>query len=173
MKPNLTGIDPKVSGIDLNALKAKLAEEKGWSDADLDNLELQYKRFLTMKLKRPEMDLVPTKFIDEMWHAHILDTMAYAGDCQAAFGYFLHHFPYLGVGGEQEKAKLDHAFDETCTAWQEAFGDEYRQLPLPRREKGIAFLPDGDILLVGPGRCAGHSCHAPSSCACRSPGACK
>lgn len=164
-----TGIDPSVSGIDLTALRIKLAEERGWDEADLNELERQYKMYLNLRLIHPSEALVPTRFIDEMWHAHILDTRAYHDDCQRVFGEFLHHYPYLGVGGDQEKAKLDDAFQRTAALWESAYDEAYKQMPLPKKQGWLA-IPRRMLAL--PSRCAGHACHAPSSCACRLPGAC-
>lgn len=169
MKKTSTGIDARVSGIDLDPLKRKLAEEKGYTEETLAQMDRQYRQFLSLKLTFPGKSIVPTRFIDEMWHAHILDTRAYASDCQRVFGYFLHHYPYLGVGGEGEKAKLEDAFGDTVELWAQAYGEDYRSLPV------------GDLQLVHgrlqspseAGRCQDHACHVPSSCACRSPGACK
>ena len=91
--------------------------------------------------------------IDEVWHQHILDTNAYAEDCERIFGHFLHHYPYFGMEGEEDQAKLQSCFEETQGIWVEEFGE-------PMFEKEAV-------------RCGGHSCHAPSGCACRSPGSCK
>ena len=41
---------------------------------------------------------------------HILDTRKYAADCEAAFGHFVHHFPYLGLRGEEDTKALEAAF---------------------------------------------------------------
>ena len=54
----------------------------------------QYKRFLNLKIKYPNLNLVPTDDIDMIWHAHILDTEQYAKDCANLFGTFLHHNPF-------------------------------------------------------------------------------
>jgi hypothetical protein len=35
--------------------------------------------------------------------------MKYAEDCQNVFGYFLHHFPYFGMRGEEDAADLKAA----------------------------------------------------------------
>lgn len=67
--------------------------------------EQEYKKFLTLKKLYPEKDLVPNKAVDEFWHAHILDTVSYQKDCKKVFGYFLHHFPYFGIYGEEDKQK--------------------------------------------------------------------
>lgn len=159
-----TLIDARVRSIDLERLKRKLQEERGWTQDTLNAMERQYRQFLTLKLRFPEHELVPTRFIDEMWHAHILDTRSYARDCELVFGYFLHHYPYLGVGGEGAKQQLDDAFVATVALWAEGFGEDYRSLPSGSREHVDAGAAS---------RCQGHACHAPSSCACRTPGACK
>ena len=36
---------------------------------------------------------MPSKIVDDAWHAFILDTEAYAQFCKEAFGRFLHHHP--------------------------------------------------------------------------------
>lgn len=40
---------------------------------------------------------MPSRLVDAYWHAFILDTRAYAGFCQIAFGRFFHHVPALAV----------------------------------------------------------------------------
>ncbi|MFM7533881.1 MAG: glycine-rich domain-containing protein [Rubrivivax sp.] len=36
---------------------------------------------------------MPSRAVDALWHAFILDTRAYADFCRRAFGHFLHHLP--------------------------------------------------------------------------------
>lgn len=43
-------------------------------------------RLLALRLAYPEVDIVPCRLVDEMWHRHILDTQAYAEDCERIFG---------------------------------------------------------------------------------------
>lgn len=57
-----------------------------------------------------------------MWHHHILDTHAYAPDCQSVFGHFLHHFPYWGMRGEEDKAELYSAYAATLQLYEQHFG---------------------------------------------------
>lgn len=112
--------------IDLTMVRKKLAdpeEGKGWSAAELDLAEREYRRFLALHLIYPGMAVVPCGFVDEVWHAHILDTQAYGPDCEAAFGFFLHHFPYFGMRGDQDAADLRSAYDETLERYEEAFGE--------------------------------------------------
>lgn len=60
--------------------------------------------------------------IDDFWHLHILDTQKYAEDCQVIFGYFLHHFPYFGMRGEEDAKNLSDSWEETCNLYQNRFG---------------------------------------------------
>lgn len=69
--------------------------------------------FLFLTFLYPTISIVPTKNIDAFWHTHILDTALYAIHCDILFGKFLHHFPYFGVRGEQDKANLNAAFEVT------------------------------------------------------------
>ncbi len=145
-----------IQDLDLRRIIWKMAdpdEGKGFTPQMLARAELDYRRFLHLHLLFPEVDLVPTEMIDEVWHQHILDTNAYAADCEKVFGHFLHHYPYFGMEGEEDQENLQSCFVETQRIWEREFGE-----------------PMFEIEAV---RCAGHSCHAPSSCACRSPGSCK
>ncbi len=121
-----------------------------------DISEREYRRFLALKVIHADSALVPSKQVDAIWHAHILDTRAYREDCQAMFGRFMDHYPYFGVNGEDDYKMLQEAFAETIDLYEAQFGP----------------YPDSNPLKAS--RCQDHSCHVPSTCACRSgPGNCK
>src|SRR5581483_9524182 len=61
--------------------------------------------------------------IDTFWHGHILDTMKYAEDCQNVFGFFLHHFPYFGLRGEEDATKLAEAGKTMHRLYEREFGE--------------------------------------------------
>lgn len=116
-----------VDDIDLHMVKSKLClpedqEGKGWSPEQADRVEVWYKRFLKLNLLYPTKSIVPTRMIDVMWHAHILDTRAYASDCGQVFGEYLHHFPYFGLRGEDDARDLAESFAETCELFVLHFG---------------------------------------------------
>lgn len=46
---------------------------------------------------RGKMLSMPSKAVDQAWHAFILQTQAYEGFCRQAFGRFLHHTPAEGM----------------------------------------------------------------------------
>jgi hypothetical protein len=111
--------------LDLTMIKLKLRDTEegpGWSESLCSNTEDDYRKFLAMNRHYPNRDIVPNKMVDTFWHYHILDTQKYAIDCQEIFGYFLHHYPYFGMNGPQDKQNLIDAFDETQELYNFHFG---------------------------------------------------
>lgn len=146
-----------VSRLNFDAIIQKLLdpiEGKGMTLGQVEFAASEYRRFLALRVWHPDAELVPNRLIDEFWHAHILDTMAYVRDCEAVFGQYLHHYPYMGLGSAQAQRELEDAFAVTRALYERYFGR------YPTEESTAA-------------RCKGHACHAPSPCACRVPGACK
>jgi hypothetical protein len=74
-------------------------------------------------VKFPDESIAPTKDVDKFWHGHILDTLKYAEDCQNVFGYFLHHFPYFGMRGEEDAANLRAASANMHAIYEREFGE--------------------------------------------------
>jgi hypothetical protein len=115
-----------IEALDLAPIKFKLMdpqEGEGWSRETVDRLETEYKRFLTLLVKYPDAVIAPSKEVDAFWHGHILDTMKYAEDCEHVFGYFLHHFPYFGMRGQDDAAALAAAADTMQELATREFGD--------------------------------------------------
>jgi hypothetical protein len=115
-----------LGSLDLTMVRRKIAdpnEGKGWDEGQLDLAEREYRRFLALHLMYPEAEVVPCHLVDEFWHQHILDTHAYAKDCLEVFGFFLHHFPYFGMRGEQDAMDLMDAYDDTIDRYETAFGE--------------------------------------------------
>lgn len=149
-------IPQAIEQLDFSAIRNKLMnndEGEKWTFEEFEIAEREYKRFLTLVKLNPKKEFVPTKLMDEFWHHHILDTMAYQKDCQNVFGFFLHHYPYLGINGEEDRKKLEVSFDFTSILYFQTFGE--------------------DIKNSLTSRCGGHACHVESDCACRVSGACK
>lgn len=112
--------------VDLRNVLRKLAdadEGPGYDESRLELMATEYRRFLALQVMHPGEDIVPCKIVDEMWHRHILDTRAYAADCDALFGEFLHHYPYFGMNGPQDAQDLNDAYSATLERYQDAFGD--------------------------------------------------
>ena len=119
-----------IQALDLDCIKLKLMdreEGQGWSREYADQMAVAYRRFLALMVKFPEQTIAPTKDIDKFWHGHILDTMKYAEDCQRVFGYFVHHFPYFGMRGEEDAKNLQSAADTLHALYEREFGESLRE----------------------------------------------
>ncbi len=126
--PDIDRIMAEVNALDFTMVKQKLMDEEegqGWCQEYTDHVEQRYRRYLGMVRANPGGSVVPTRDIDLFWHQHILDTRAYVEDCQRVFGYFLHHFPYLGMRGEEDAKELVNRFEETKVVYARIFGEDY------------------------------------------------
>ena len=103
----------------------KIIETKSctWDLCRAENAVLNYRRYLAVTKALGGTQLVPNGDIDEIWHMHILDTRAYMRDCNELFGEYLHHFPYFGMLGEDNKRQWLEVQIESETLWQELFGE--------------------------------------------------
>lgn len=113
-----------INALDLGAIKTKLmhrASGEGWSAAHADAVEIEYRRFLTLMKLYPNESTAPVVDVDTFWHYHILDTAKYAADCDQAFGYFLHHYPYLGLE-DDDAAQRDTAGARMQELYAATFG---------------------------------------------------
>lgn len=112
--------------LDLTAIRGNLADPEegpGYTVEDLDAMEREYRRFLALRLAHPDATIVPCKLVDVIWHAHILDTIAYAEDCERLFGRFVHHFPYFGTRGPDDAQDLVDAYADTLGRYRNAWGE--------------------------------------------------
>lgn len=112
----------RVQQLDFTMLKRKLMEERGWTPEYCEEVELLYRQFLALNARYPNRKICPTGPIDTFWHAHILDTRAYARDCEVVIGHYLHHFPYFGMRGPEDQAALEKAFRESVAMFINHFG---------------------------------------------------
>ncbi len=120
-----------IDTLSLEPIKLKLMDKKegkGWSLEQADIAEKWYKRFLFLCGKYPNEPIVPTMEIDIFWHQHILDTTKYQDDCEKIFGYFLHHFPYFGLRGEEDAENLKKSALASLALYQKHFSESVREL---------------------------------------------
>jgi hypothetical protein len=113
----------KVSRIDLSPINKLLRYDNPalWTDETLAETEADYRRLLALNLLYPSETIVVNKILDDYWHQHILDTHKYNNDCQELFGYFLHHDPYFGINGEEDRQRNREGFAATQQLWEETF----------------------------------------------------
>lgn len=124
----------EVESLDLEPIKFKIGCKEdgyGWTVEHAERIELAYRRFLVLRAKFPQAQIAPTRDIDAFWHAHILDTRKYAADCERIFGEFVHHYPYLGLLGDQDKLQ------QAATTLRELFVGEFGE-DVPDNARGAA-----------------------------------
>ncbi len=121
-----TSID-YIKSINFNAIIDKLVNQMGWLHSHaLETCDL-YRKFLILQRKYGHLyNLPPSEDMDEFWHMHILDTKAYRKDCEAIFGHYLDHYPYLGIDENTNLNDLGNAFHKT----QELFALEFGGLEI-------------------------------------------
>ena len=95
----------KLDKLDLQPVAKKLMSfdnRHGWTAQQTELAISLYKMFLCLHFLFPDIELVPSKEIDEVWHTHILlNTYQYIQDCQELFGYILHHYSPVDETSEQ------------------------------------------------------------------------
>lgn len=120
-----------VMALDLECIKMKLMHAgsgEGWHREKAAAVEKEYRRFLCLMKLYPDDDMAPLVDVDTFWHYHILDTMKYAQDCEQAFGYFVHHYPYVGLRGEgDEQVRIDGG-ERMQALYETTFGEPYPHL---------------------------------------------
>jgi hypothetical protein len=135
MNPNdlFSAATKAVMELDLDPIKMKLmhaASGEGWSLEKANAVEREYRRFLCLMKLFPEEDTAPMVDVDTFWHYHILDTMKYAADCEKVFGYFLHHYPHIGLGDTEEEDLLRfESGDRMRQLYEATFGEAYPGWP--------------------------------------------
>jgi hypothetical protein len=132
----------------LDPIKVKLMHEEsgeGWSRAYADAVEFEYRRFLYLVKKFPNEQAAPLFDVDVFWHYHIFDTMKYAADCEAVFGYFLHHFPYVGLRGEEDLKAHQRAGERMFELYELAYGEGHI-----RQEEPAYAAPGGKVGFSAP-----------------------
>jgi hypothetical protein len=148
-----------VMQLDLDPIKTKLMHVEsgeGWSQEKADAVEKEYRRFLCLMKMYPDEDTAPLVDVDTFWHYHILDTMKYAADCEKAFGYFLHHYPYVGMRGEDDEQFRIDSGKRMAELYEATFGEAYPGTETPAE----MALESADTAF-----CAGPRDIAPAFCA--------
>jgi hypothetical protein len=142
-----------ISELDLDPIKVKLMHKEsgeGWTLEYANTVESEYRRFLYLMKMFPNEQTAPLFDVDVFWHYHILDTMKYAVDCETVFGYFLHHFPYIGLRGEDDEAAHQRIGVRMQELYEETFGESYRLTEQDGPETAYsARVTDGPVEAIG------------------------
>jgi hypothetical protein len=116
----------RIDVLDLEPIAYKLIHpdpgEMALSLADADQSVALYRCFLKLCVLHPGTRIVPTRQLDRVWHAHMLDTAKYRADCDHLFGHFMDHFPYAGLRGEDDRRMWRADFAQTRRLFADHFG---------------------------------------------------
>jgi len=130
----MINLNEKFKALDLSPIKVKIMKEECWDFQQLELAEKFYKHFLMLHALEPTKSIVPHKYIDTFWHYHMLDTRKYMTDCTTLFGHFLHHFPYLGMRGDEDKNRAKQLFTETNQLFKKYFNEGLETLATAFRD---------------------------------------
>ena len=78
---------------------------------------VEYKKFLRMMVDDHGAWFTPSKLVDELWHRHMLDSVAYCDFCGRVNGAYLHHTPHYG----EPHSFHDPGFTATLKAYENKF----------------------------------------------------
>ena len=91
----------KLNSLDFGPLAYKLMnpeDRPGLSfEQSIDAIK-KYKGFLALYAANPGKPISPSRYIDYVWHTHILDTELYTVQTGHLFGHYLQHFRSLANG---------------------------------------------------------------------------
>lgn len=90
----------EIQNHDLGLVTRTFAERNSKHADEAKNLEMECKRFMYLAAIAPNLDLAPTKPIDEYWHQFVLFTEEYSTFCAKFSGYFVNHNPLAGPDHE-------------------------------------------------------------------------
>jgi hypothetical protein len=127
-----------IAELDLNPIKVKLMHKEsgeGWTLEYANMIEFEYRRFLYLVKAYPNENIAPMSDVDVFWHYHILDTMKYAADCDSTFGYFLHHFPYVGLDDDDAPTR-ERVGLRMQALYQMNFGEPYGHAGTAEQQTG-------------------------------------
>ncbi|MFL6659305.1 MAG: glycine-rich domain-containing protein [Massilia sp.] len=158
---NTQNVMKAIAALDLEPVKTKLmhvASGEGWSRAQVNAIDIEYRRFLYLMHAFPNDEAAPSVAVDTFWHYHILDTAKYARDCEATFGYFLHHYPYLGLEGEDGAQAHERGGERMRELYEQTFGEPYGAAQNDVQAAFCMLRPGqqaGAFCMVRPGEAAG------------------
>jgi hypothetical protein len=101
----------------------------GWPDDEAAEAALEYRRFLWLSYLHDGPAGALHTNADKLWHNHILDTQAYAADCDRIFGRYIHHTPHYAT---TEEARQE-AYRRGLARYEAEYG---APIPQPTAECG-------------------------------------
>jgi len=120
--PILSDSADAIASIDLSRIEKRVAKEHNWSAEKTAEVAKEYRRFLQLLRRHgSSARIVPSKEVDEIWHAHILYTEQYAADCERIFGFYMHHAPSDDTA--EARAEDQKEYQDVLRMYRQEFGE--------------------------------------------------
>lgn len=119
-------IPEEILQLDLSPVATRLRNKYGWTESDIERVELEYRMFLTIVQENlgTHDQLVPTPIVDAYWHLHILFSRLYSRQCHQLFDRYLHHEPTDGTKENRDELEEQGICDYLGTGdlYEKRFG---------------------------------------------------
>lgn len=115
---------------DFSRTKQLLMDRGGMSQAEVDALEIEYKRYQIIRVLYPDQVFPISKPVDAFWHAHLLFSRDYQ-TMAAEAGHPLHHEPVIT---HEDGIRLAPLYFDTIDRYAENFGTPPPQYWPPNQE---------------------------------------
>jgi hypothetical protein len=102
------------------AFADKIARKHHWNENFALQCVYEYKKFIYLGTVAT-FHVTPSKYIDIVWHEHILFTKAYQEFCETILEQDFHHFPEL-YPMEEQTGVFNAQYLETITLYETEFG---------------------------------------------------
>jgi len=108
-----------VMSYNMTRVRRYLVEKKDMDEAMVDRMMAEYRRFIEIRLNFPEVSIVPSELVDEVWHTHILFSKDYFRFCDVVnHGEYIHHNPFLSG----DNLIGDPSIRNTLTYYRQLYG---------------------------------------------------
>jgi hypothetical protein len=106
---------------DMSDVRLRMKKEDATiTDTFLNKLEVEYKRFMTLRLFHPQETMPVSPIVDEMWHTHILFTSDYVKMAQSVGEVYFHHRPIVS---QKDVVELTPLYEKnTLKRYAEIYG---------------------------------------------------
>jgi len=119
-----------LTAADVSYLDYRLSQKNRFANETLRTQVIEeYTRFLMLIASDYQSgessSAVPSKLVDDCWHAHILHTQRYASMCMMKFGgHFVHHVPaeHATHANHHENTQMKNDYANTIESYQRIFG---------------------------------------------------
>ena len=114
-----------IANWDMSHVRNYLMRRHHLTLSHVEAMEVEYKRYMKLRVTYPDKILPTSSEVDPMWHAHILFTKDYAAMCESVGIDFIHHKP---TDSDAEERSLDKEYElSTLVLYNKHFGEPPRQ----------------------------------------------